>query len=445
MSAGSKLKISLPHSKQSPYKGNVWPILTKDLEKLRSSPSANLLEATILKYLNRNLDARQRVQSLQNLRAVFSQQPEGGAQIIAYIAESALKLPQLFPDGSLPGLVRGTPGLVELSRGEVCCLLAHMLLCSLLVQEELRPEYCGHFTGAQAPTGPLTFCYWLYHQSNATNIYLRTLLTYFTHHQTLSQGELEEKVTFQRFVCAETEKSWDPTTESAGSQMIAEVGLHLDGRIGDLEQVEVDFANKHVGFGTTATQEELLLGTSPESCVVVLFNEVLEAEESLLITGARRFGDYSGYGRAARYTGTFSPSWNWRERKILAIDALSHPSDQLGDVTMRRELRKAWRGFSSVRGSRLSTGHWGCGAFGGDQSIKCLLQVIAASLAGVKLDFYCFGDKTFHAAFQSALRVMEGKSVEWVWSRIVQYRAVKVKGGRSVLNYISSELGVVQE
>ena len=438
MSAGSKLKISLPHSKQSPYKGNFWPILAKDLERLRSNPSVNSLEVTILKYLNRNLEPRHSIQSLPMLRAVFPQQPRG-PQIISFIAESALRLPELFPDGSLPGLVRGTASLVELTRAEVCCLLAHMVLCTVLVQEELRGEYCGHFTGARAPTGPLTFCYWLCYKDNSTNIYLQTLLTYFTHLQTLSQDQLQEKVTFQRFVCGENEKSWDPTTETAGCKKIAEVSVHLDGRIGDLEQVEVDFANKHVGFGTTATQEELLLGTSPESCVIVLFNEVLEAGESLLITGARRYGDYTGYGRAARYTGQFSPSWDWSERKILAIDAISRPQDQLGDLTMRRELRKAWQGFSSVRGSRVSTGHWGCGAFGGDQNIKCLVQVIAASLAGVKLDFYCFGDKNFHAAFQSALKVMEGKSVEWVWNKIVQYRAVKVKSAGSVLDYISSQ------
>ena len=66
MSAGSKLKISLPHSKQSPYKGNFWPILVKDLEKLRSNPSANVMETTILKYLNRNLGPRQ-VSSIRNL------------------------------------------------------------------------------------------------------------------------------------------------------------------------------------------------------------------------------------------------------------------------------------------------------------------------------------------------------------------------------------------
>lgn len=433
MSAGSKLKISLPHSKRSPYKGNFWPILAKDLERLRSNPSVNLLETTILKYLNRDLGPRHSVQSLPNLRA---QQP--GEQIISCIAESALKLPELFPDGSLPGLVRGIASVVEFSRAEVCSLLAHMFLCTVLVQEELRKEYCGHFTGARAPTGPLTFRYWLCYQENWSDIYLQTLLTYFTHLQTLSQDQLEEKVTFQRFVCPEDEKSWDPTSETSGCKMIAKVGLHLNGRIGDFEQVEVDFANKHVGFGTTATQEELLLGTSPESCVIVLFNEVLEAGESLLITGARRFGDYTGYGRTARYTGQFAPSWDWNERKILAIDAISHPQDQLGDVTMKRELRKAWLGFSSVRGCRISTGHWGCGAFGGDQNIKCLVQLIAASLADVKLDFYCFGDKNFYTAFQSALRVMEGKSVDWVWNKILQYRAVKVKSAGSVLDFISA-------
>lgn len=68
--------------------------------------------------------------------------------------------------------------------------------------------------------------------------------------------------------------------------------------------------------------------------------------------------------------------------------------DQLNERIMDRELCKAWTGFRSVKGDVVATGHWGCGVFGGDPNIKCLVQVMAASMAGVKqLNFYCFDDK----------------------------------------------------
>ena len=105
MSADARLRIPLPHSKESPYTGNLWPILVKDLENLKNNPTAKHLETIILKHLNRNCGPRQTLQSLPNLRAVFSQQPALG--IIPFVAESALSLPELFPEGSLPGLVRG--------------------------------------------------------------------------------------------------------------------------------------------------------------------------------------------------------------------------------------------------------------------------------------------------------------------------------------------------
>ena len=117
-----------------------------------------------------------------------------------------------------------------------------------------------------------------------------------------------------------------------------------------MDQVEVDFANKYVGFGTTGTQEELMLGPSPEFCIIVLFNEILDPNEAILMTGGRRYGNHSGYGRAAKFTGPFAPSRDWNQRKIVAIDAIAYPSNQLGDVTMNREICKAWTGFNSVSG-----------------------------------------------------------------------------------------------
>ena len=50
-------------------------------------------------------------------------------------------------------------------------------------------------------------------------------------------------------------------------------------------ECEMDFANEHVGFGTTGTQEELILGMSPETCAIVLFNEILGDKDALMITG----------------------------------------------------------------------------------------------------------------------------------------------------------------
>ena len=38
-----------------------------------------------------------------------------------------------------------------------------------------------------------------------------------------------------------------------------------------------------------------------------------------------------------------------------------------------------------LQGSSISIGNWGCGAFGGNPRIKCLVQVLAASIAGVRI------------------------------------------------------------
>ena len=88
-----------------------------------------------------------------------------------------------------------------------------------------------------------------------------------------------------------------------------------------------------------------------------------------------------------------------------------------------------------LQGSSISIGNWGCGAFGGNPRIKCLVQVLAASIAGVrKLDFYTFGEKGLAADFESALKMMKGQTVGWVWERIKVFRC---KSGTSVLHYIA--------
>ena len=345
---GAGLEVPLPHVIKGPYKGNFWTIFMKDMEKLQSEPTTENLEQIIGKHLSRTTNNYGMPIQLLNLRSVLKDR--NCEELIPFIAETALGFPDLFPSGTIRCLERQRAAKIELSRKQVGCLLSHMFLCTILVNNDAK-THCGHFTGARAPTGPLTFVNWLARERyGPTHIYLSSLMLFFKDLVSMSEEQLAEKVTFERVVRSTAERDWNPENSSAP---ILEVVVHDDGRIGDIEQVELDFANKHVGFGTSGTQEELILGTSPETCVIVLFNEVLETNEAVLITGVKRYGDYSGYGNSSRFTGASTQTWNWKERRILAIDAICGPRDQLSDNTFDRELCKAWTGFQAVKAGKI--------------------------------------------------------------------------------------------
>ena len=189
-------------------------------------------------------------------------------------------------------------------------------------------------------------------------------MAYFTE---LSKTDLNildtQRIRFSRHYLEEA-----PLWEQSVTQIV-KITADLTGRIGDTEgHVEMDFANKNIGFGTTGTQEELLLGTSLESTPVVLFNEVLLEKDAMLIQGAKKDALFKGYAFSVKYAGVPENNRDWVERKILAMDAYCYIGDekvQLQSQHMQRELNKAYCAFSMVPSSVVDSGHWGCGAFGG--------------------------------------------------------------------------------
>ena len=123
---------------------------------------------------------------------------------------------------------------------------------------------------------------------------------------------------------------------------------------------------------------------SPESCVIVLFNETLDAKDALLIQGSMIYGTYTGYGSSVKFSGPYSKNRNWSERKILAMDALQDPgslSEQISDHVLQREMVKSFTAFSAATGQTVATGHWGSGENGGRfflqriQIIKILIEL----------------------------------------------------------------------
>jgi poly(ADP-ribose) glycohydrolase len=165
-------------------------------------------------------------------------------------------------------------------------------------------------------------------------------------------------------------------------------------------------------LGHGCVQEEILFAVCGECVASLLFCEVMEENESLLILGAERFCAYTGYRLSFRFAGPWQATEQMGTddlgrprglRAILAIDAVPFGKRiaQWTERMMARELLKAYAGFSvptdvltpttasaaSLRSghapySVLSTGNWGCGAFNGDVPLKAFIQLIAAALSG---------------------------------------------------------------
>ncbi len=175
----------------------------------------------------------------------------------------------------------------------------------------------------------------------------------------------------------------------------------------------VDFANKSIGggvFGHGCVQEEIMFCEYPELAASRAFCDELQENECLIMVNAIKFNAISGYRRSFLFEGTASTA-EMKPVAIIAIDALELQGFpdllQLRKDLVVRELNKAFCGFyhamhdPSIRNCvspkirRIATGHWGCGAFGGDREVKFVIQWMAAVAANVELKYCSFNDETF--------------------------------------------------
>ena len=111
---------------------------------------------------------------------------------------------------------------------------------------------------------------------------------------------------------------------------------------------------------------------------------------------------------------------------------MNNPGGQFRIDKMERELIKAHAGFSAPLSSLpfdsepvvLSTGNWGCGAFGGDLMLKFLLQWISASLTpNRKMKYFSFSEPLLTDLDVFVKRVSEGPqpTAQWLWKQLMAY------------------------
>lgn len=377
-----------------------WPILKKLLSQNIASWSSllDLLENISITIRSSSTTAG----DYGTLRCAIEDDPDFFTDVWPAVVRFALALPEHFETGVIPKLEPGQ--MLALTRSECASLVAHQFLCSI---DSPRADF---------------YDFSIWYGSNqrhpvAVAAYLKSLFAYFRLRGKQPLAETgTETVQFMlssadtnRDTTANTEMSVQPWQETRLSSISIEYLPAHSTKFQEIDHQGIDgavviSANKDIGFGESATQEELHVGATPEACVAVLFTVRLEPDQALSINGAQPIIRFTGQRRDI--------SWEFCKPlavggRMLFMDALeldlveanapdTGASDELhGNIlpdlsqdNINRELRKAYAAFSSwplTSGSTVWTGLWGCGAFNGEPTVKLLILWAAASLAERRL------------------------------------------------------------
>ncbi|SPO04639.1 uncharacterized protein DNG_07324 [Cephalotrichum gorgonifer] len=396
----------------------VWPLITKILEQPVAHTS-HLID--ILETISNTLRETSGVAGdYGTLKAFLDEHPSFCGNVWPRIRDAALRLPTHFPEASIPVLRPGDE--VVLERDQAACLVAHQFLCTL----REPPWRDGYFD----------FSIWYasgQRHRQAVEIYLTSFLTLFSElaPSCSVNSRPDQQVRYSLHSFKDIESSL-PLNRGAAPLSPMHV-FRLEDFTTRQQELEyqgpggavVVSANKHIGFGQSATQEEIYVGNCPEACPAVLFTPPLEDDHALTVQGARPMLRITGQRRDIAWEPL--PIEARRGGRMLFMDALeldelftSEGEGRLPDLrpeNMDREIHKAVTAFSAWKGEghrQVSIALWGCGAFNGNPAVKMMLVWVAASMTNVSIEVMChistqsgFADK-----FEPFMRGLSGGKVE---------------------------------
>jgi poly(ADP-ribose) glycohydrolase len=239
------------------------------------------------------------------------------------------------------------------------------------------------------------------------------------------------------------------------------------------KELQLDFAHKLIGGGVLGhgcVQEEIRFAVCPELLLARMVCEEMGNYEAVIISGARQYSAYTGYGHTFRWSEPHDDktqvvsSLHVKDVCVLALDATNFntanlsPDQQYYPYWCAREINKAYVGF---RGSSdcvlpqgrphaaapIATGNWGCGVFGGNLQLKALLQLCAASEVHRKVRFFTFG----HTELASGLRRVwaaaksKGLTVGDVYSAIIGFQQASESHDEMVMTRMTSSTACVDD
>ncbi|KAL7059133.1 hypothetical protein AAHC03_013891 [Spirometra sp. Aus1] len=361
-----------------------------------------ILQRAVNAYNNRYA----RTWNVDCLSAALQQRPDF-VPLLQKIAELALRAPDLVTQ-PVPLLRQNKERSLSFSQLQIACLLANAFYSTFPRRNAtgVNSEYFDfptiNFSSLFCGTGYAD-------ESNVEKIIC--LLHYFSR-VFGEDGPPSGTVTFTRR-CLHSPPDFSTSEVLVGSIPFgASSSCLIEDTQGSV--LHVDFANRLLGGGVLhsgCVQEEILLCIAPELLIGRLFLEALLPHEAIVIFGAERFSSYTGYSRTFKWAGDFREAEHgtvrdkegrWK-KVVTVIDAVcfSDPELQFQARFLRRELRKAYAGFTDIAAPYRSlpaivvSGHWGCGAFNGNKALKALLQLMACAQAGKALAYSTFGEEPF--------------------------------------------------
>ncbi|KAJ7779604.1 poly glycohydrolase isoform [Mycena metata] len=288
----------------------------------------------------------------------------------------ALEMPILFPDGYLEPLNGEKPSL-SLTPRQIACLVVHQFLCTLpklpwvpVNEEENSQDLHIWFSGEQP-------------HPKAVSAHLSALFVFF---ERIPLTEVPSNpVSLALCAATETPRPNPALLFKPISITDLETPSVRPSLLGLPAGACVISANSHIGFGRTASQEEMHVGCTPQSLPAKLFTPPLKDGEVMVLRGCEAVVELAGYSRNTELAAILPAGKNdWSRRTML-------------------ELTKACTAFASYHDApyeTIVTGHWGCGAFGGNKEIKSMIQWCAARMAGIELTFLCDKNDPFASKFR---------------------------------------------
>ena len=358
-------------------------------------------------------------------------------EILPFMANLALKLPELFPK-ELNILVQNKNDKLEFTKIQVSCLIAHM--------------FFGTISGRNSPKMHeiISFQQILCLPDQANIQKLFCLFNYFKRVMSWDGSHMNLKIEFSRKV---SEKVKPASYWLVSKEVLLPFKIVNKGGIEAKEiknSIQVNFANKFIGGGalTSGTvQEEIRYFVSPECLPSIMLFECFENHEVGYLFGTEKINAYKGYSSTFTYEGDFNyagdfPTVSQNNEKgdmlddsMLALDAIHfrYYSEQYSEENILRELNKAYLGFKTdPKKDIIMTGKWGCGVFKGDPQLKFLLQWIACSQCKKEMMFFSVGDTSLEKAdLMLSLKVDVGALME----KILKFRP---NGSMKLFEYVLS-------